>query len=88
MNHWIFDCSEISRLVSDSMDRKLPLHQRLGIRFHLLMCRHCTRYRKQLLFLRRAIRFPSAAAADEKPSANLSDESRNRIKQAIQNHLT
>ncbi len=88
MSHWIFDCSEISRLVSDSMDRKLPLHQRLGIRLHLLMCRHCTRYRKQLLFLRKAIRFPSATATDEKPSANLSDESRNRIKQAIQNHLT
>jgi len=88
MGHWIFDCSEISRLVSDSMDRTLPFRQRIGIRIHLLMCRHCTRYRKQLLFLRKAIRFPSTTAADEKPSANLSDESCNRIKRAIQNHLT
>jgi len=87
MGHLIFDCSEISRLVSDSMDRKLSLYQRLGIRIHLMMCRYCARYRNQLFFLRKTIRFHSATAADEKPSTDLSDESRNRIKRAIQNHL-
>lgn len=87
MGHWIFDCSDISRLVSDSMDRKLSFYQRLGIRIHLMMCRYCARYRKQLFFLRKAIRFHSETAVDEKPSTNLSDESRNRIKRAIQNHL-
>jgi len=87
MGHLIFDCSEISRLVSDSMDRKLSFYQRLGIRIHLMMCRYCARYRKQLFFLRKTIRFHSAMAVDEKPSTDLSDESRNRIKRAIQNHL-
>ena len=88
MGHWIFDCSDISRLVSDSMDRRLPLYQRFGIRFHMMMCRYCARYRKQLFFLRKAIQFHSATAADEKPYTNLSDESRNRINRAIQNRLT
>jgi len=69
------------------MDRKIPLFQRLGIRIHLMMCRHCARYQKQLLFLRKAIRFYSAAEHDEEPTATLSDESRDRIKCTINDHL-
>ena len=88
MGHLIVDCSDLSRLVSDSMDRRLPLYQRFGIRFHMMLCRYCARYLKQLFFLRKAIQFNSATAADEKPYNNLSEESRNRIIRAIQNRLT
>ncbi len=48
INHWIFRCKDISHLISRSMDQKLPLRIRLGIKFHLMMCNLCLRYKKQL----------------------------------------
>lgn len=52
-------CREVQRLLSDSMDRPLPLGQRSRMRVHLLMCGACTRFRAQLTLLRQAMRsFP------------------------------
>ena len=47
-------CREVAKLVSDSLDRQLPFWQRIGVRVHLLMCKACACYERQLLFLRRA----------------------------------
>jgi hypothetical protein len=52
MNHWMFNCKEVTRVVSESMDRTLPIHQRMFIRMHLLMCKYCSRFRSQLLLIR------------------------------------
>ena len=49
-------CKEITRLVSRSLDYDLPWGQRLLVRFHLLYCGACARYRRQILNMRRAIR--------------------------------
>lgn len=62
MHHWMFNCGEVTRLVSESLDRKLPLHQRMGIRIHLFMCKFCARYSKQLKLLRGVMRL----AAEER----------------------
>jgi hypothetical protein len=45
-------CKEVSKLVSDSLERDLPFRQRLGVRMHLMMCSMCRTYKKQTLFLR------------------------------------
>jgi hypothetical protein len=47
-------CRDISRLVSDAMDHRLPLHQRALIRLHLSMCVLCRRYERQLHLLHHA----------------------------------
>ncbi len=52
----MLSCKEVSRLVSDSLDRKLPWQQRLAVRVHLLMCCLCSRFQRQLLLLRDAVR--------------------------------
>ena len=49
-----FNCKEVSKMVSESMDRKLPLHRRLLLAAHLFMCKYCNRFKKQLLILRNA----------------------------------
>lgn len=56
MKHWIFNCKDISYLISRSMDKKLPFSTRLGIKFHLMMCKLCSRYEKQLLILQSAFK--------------------------------
>lgn len=49
-------CENITRLISDSMDRRLNPFKHLVLRVHLMVCTLCERYRKQLLFIRQAIR--------------------------------
>ena len=41
-------CREVTEMASDYLDGNLGFAQRLQIRFHLGMCRHCSRYVDQL----------------------------------------
>ena len=81
----MLSCKEVSHLVSESLDRKLSLWQRIQVRLHLLMCRFCSRFRKQSLFLRDAARHYLSAVeeAETGPSTALSPEARDRIKQSL-----
>jgi hypothetical protein len=78
-------CKEVSRLVSEAMDRELPVGRRLAVRIHLTMCRFCDRYRRQLLAIRETLRRCAAerpdAAAD--PGFALSPEARDRIRRSL-----
>jgi hypothetical protein len=48
-------CRDISQLISDGMDRNLPLRKRLSIRLHVSMCGFCRRYEKQLHLLHEGV---------------------------------
>lgn len=64
----MLSCKEASRLVSEGLDRKLAMRERVTLRFHLMMCSGCTRVEKQLKFLRRAIAaMPGPEPASEEP---------------------
>ena len=80
MRHWIFSCKQITGMISESMDRKLSLSQRIGIRFHLMMCKLCTRYQKQLLFMREVLHSSRESSESNTASSGLSPEGRKRIK--------
>jgi hypothetical protein len=83
MHHWMFNCKEVTRMVSESMDRSLPFFQRMGIRFHLMMCKFCTRYRKQLLILREAIRLKSIHDEEIELPISLPPEAKTRIRRLL-----
>lgn len=55
-SHWMFNCESVSHKLSESFDRKLPLRHRLMIRFHVVMCKYCARFRKQLITIRQLCR--------------------------------
>ncbi len=48
-------CKEAATLLSQSQDEQLPLLQRGYLRFHLMICDHCTAYKSNLQFLRRVL---------------------------------
>ena len=75
-------CKAATRLQSEALDRKLTLRQRFGLRAHLLICKWCRRYGKQITFLRNAAHeHPDEMA---KPvSQKLSDEAKERIRQKL-----
>jgi hypothetical protein len=49
-------CKEASRLISEQLDRDLPIAERAALRVHLAICTACTRMTRQFEFLRRAAR--------------------------------
>ena len=52
-------CKEASRLISEGMDRRPSVTERIGLRLHVGICDACTRFTSQVKFLRDALRaFP------------------------------
>jgi hypothetical protein len=51
----MLSCKEVTRLVSQGLDRRLGFGERLRLRVHLLICDGCTNFSRQVAFLRRAI---------------------------------
>lgn len=51
----MLSCREVSRLLSERLDRKLGLTERARLRLHLSMCDACARVEGQLRFLREAL---------------------------------
>ncbi len=49
-------CESVSLLVSEASDRPLGWSERLKMHMHLAVCRHCTRFERQLALLRRLVR--------------------------------
>lgn len=49
-------CKEASRLISEGMDRRLSLPERIKLRLHVGICDACTRFTSQVAFLRRALK--------------------------------
>ncbi len=85
MNHWMFNCRKMSYKLSVSLDKKLPLWERLAIRMHLSMCKFCTDYASQI----RTISHLMDLKDKEIPSVEscLSDEAKMRIKQSLYKEL-
>jgi hypothetical protein len=79
----MFNCKEVSRRVSESMDHRLPLYQRLLIRMHLLMCRYCARFRRQVMFIRELCRSHQLDERSLDTTINLPTDARERIRQAV-----
>ena len=48
-------CKQATRLVSQGLDRRLGLAERLALQAHLLVCRGCASFLAQAPFLRHAI---------------------------------
>ena len=80
------NCKETSRLVSDAMDRRLPLFRRLLLRLHLRMCKYCRRFEQQLLKMREISRRLDRHIESLDPSVTLSEEARERMRKILRSH--
>lgn len=76
-------CKEVSRLASERLDRKLTLRERVAFNLHVMMCRNCLRYARQLAILRQAS--DKLCLARRSPDSDgLSDEARERIARRLE----
>jgi hypothetical protein len=83
----MLSCKDVTRLISESMDASLPIGKRIGVRLHLLMCKFCARYERQLLLIRETVRCLVATEAKpgEPPGEVLSEEAKERIRKSLRN---
>jgi hypothetical protein len=51
----MLSCKEVTRLLSQAQDRPLALGERIKLRLHLAVCTACTRFARQLAFMRTAL---------------------------------
>ena len=58
-------CKEVSRMVSQGLDRRLGFAERVRLRMHLAICAGCANFSKQMAFLRKAM----AKLAEQSPKA-------------------
>lgn len=81
----MLSCKEVTELVSTSLDRKLNIRQRVGIRLHLLICEGCTNFVRQMKVVRAATRrLAEGEAGGVTETARLSEQARSRIRDTLQ----
>jgi hypothetical protein len=84
---WILamPCTQATRVISESLDRRLPWRLRTAIRVHQWTCKGCRRFRRHIEALRaalaRKLREPGALPLADEPS--LSNAARERIRQRL-----
>ena len=57
-------CKDVTRLCASDEIRTAPSMTRLGVRMHLMLCRHCRRYARELTRIAAAARALYRDAAD------------------------
>lgn len=61
------NCQNATGLVSQAQDRKLTLGERIRLRMHLLICRPCRQFERQLPQIRRAAKCLAEPVDRSKP---------------------
>lgn len=78
-------CQDVSRLLSDAQEERLPLLTRVRLRVHLAMCRPCAELEDQLAVLESALgAYRARILAGELREEDLPSEVRARIARAVE----
>ncbi|MGM0611706.1 MAG: zf-HC2 domain-containing protein [Thermodesulfobacteriota bacterium] len=80
-------CREASKGISMSMDRKLPVHHRIGLLLHLAICKYCRRFRKQLHIIRDLFAGREDLYLQAVPAEGLSRDAADRIKNRLKAYV-
>jgi hypothetical protein len=73
------NCKQASELLSQSMDRRLTWAERWRLRWHLFACEACTRFKRQMEFLRAAMQHSKGKLFTLSPAAR--ERMRNAMRQ-------
>jgi hypothetical protein len=78
-------CHDVADLIARGMDTDLPSSERFAVRLHLLYCRFCRRFKRQLTWLRTMFHEAGrrAEADDFAPPLELSEQARERIRSTL-----
>lgn len=78
----MLDCKHTSQLVSRSLDKKLTFRERLAVKMHLMMCKYCRRFEKQLHAIRKGLK-TLAEQVEHDETIQMPPEVKSRIAERI-----
>ena len=83
--HRLPTCKATVQVMSESLERRLTLRERVSLKLHLWVCAWCAWYLEHLQFMRAALRTQTAQVSDDKsaPTTSLSPDARERLKHAL-----
>ncbi|HSS19495.1 MAG TPA: hypothetical protein VLL54_05425 [Pyrinomonadaceae bacterium] len=76
-------CQQTVETLSQSMERRLTLRERITVKLHLWICAWCQWYFEQLHLIRDAARANVSESSDLNTGPGLSAEARERIKRNL-----
>lgn len=79
----MYTCKEVTQLVLEKYERRLSWRERLGIRIHYLICSACTRFARQMEFLRKATRRYAELHQAEEKDIVLTPSAKKRIRDKL-----
>ena len=79
----MLNCRDMTRLISDSMEQRISVRQRIEIWMHVLMCGLCRRFRADAISLRRRLRKLDAESVSAASRQRLPEECKQKICRAI-----
>lgn len=80
-------CDETSHLISQALDESISPLQKMRIRMHLMFCKYCRNFIKQMSFIRTILRRQTEDPKyDKPPETSLSDQARNRIETQLKHN--
>ncbi len=52
----MLNCKDMTKLISDSLEGKISVRQRMELWLHIMMCGMCRRFRSNIIELRKRVR--------------------------------
>lgn len=69
----MLNCRQVTQKSGALLDGELPWRERMQMRLHLAMCRHCSRFVAQLRLLRSTLRQRGGLPADSLPESQVEE---------------
>ena len=79
----MLSCKDVTKLVSENLDRDLSLWRRIGLRLHVAMCKGCSAYKRQIESLNKVISDHYRNDQTAKDCKNLPNDALERIKESL-----
>ncbi len=77
-------CKDVSRIISESFNGKLPILTRIRLQTHLVMCKLCRTFRKTIIQIESEAKRQGTAHDSANPTTpRLSDAARERLEKSI-----
>lgn len=84
----MLNCKDMTKLISDSLERKISVRQRMELWLHIMMCGMCRRFRSNIIELRKRVSV-SKGLLDQADiaSAALPPATKARLEEAVKRQL-
>lgn len=77
------DCKQASQVISQSLDRRLTLRERVALKCHLFICNACKHFNQQLMALRSAFKKLNVTIENDN-SIQMPSETKKRLLKSIE----